>query len=152
MEIKTYDCRICHTADNKKYTPKRYNLCKDCNKTLSKKEYECKFCGDKNRESFYEGRYGTCKKCRSKKSSISILEKKYKDKIVESNLKKDDIKKIEKYLVYDSTLFEGATTKEIIDSLTEKYTELSLLCSTIIEKITVIEDQMNTFKSFLNKL
>ena len=148
---KKHDCKNCHTVDISKYTAKRYNICRDCTILLSGKKYECNVCRATDKELFIEGRYTRCKKCRSKKSSVITVEKYHKEKIIESDLSKEDIEKIEKYIYYNTRIFNGETIKETIDALNEKYIQLNNNYVEIFNKLELIENKIDNIKRFMNK-
>lgn len=64
-------CKKCGTKDNKKFTAKKKDLCRDCKNYKNPKIFLCKYCGEIDSDAFLEGRYTTCKKCKNKKCQDS---------------------------------------------------------------------------------
>jgi hypothetical protein len=151
LESQLYDCKICHTIEVKKYTPKGFDLCRDCKLTLQNKSYKCKNCGEEKREAFSEGRFTTCKKCRNKK----YLEYRQDIRLIEKEpVISDDIRTMfNKYIKNDFTFMNnGYTIKECIESLFEKSEKLENLCKDIQEDYKTILKKQDETQRLLNQI
>lgn len=137
---KKYDCDVCHTEDLTKYAITRPKLCKICYKLSKSNSYLCKYCQDTNKDNFYEGRYKNCRKCLNTSKAHKNLIKE-KEKIYdEMPYDKESTLKIEKYICTDYRVFEGLTTKQIINESKERIDKAE-------EKMERLEEEMEQNRS-----
>ncbi len=129
-------CHVCHTSENSKFKPKRFDICIECYRVLHPKSYLCKNCLSDDPKNFYKDRFSSCKKCRNIKSSDSH-QKKYeqnsKDSL-ESKVKEiapipAEFQNYFEKMFYslmkkECVSFEGKSPKSLIFSLNERINSL----------------------------
>lgn len=110
------------------------------------KDYLCKKCGDSNIANFIVGRYSTCRKCRTVKAKENKL-------TTSDSIKVDsEDKNIEKYLRFDYSIFNGYSTKQIIDLLYEEIQELKKEVKFYKERSDQFENKLDNIQLELNKV
>ena len=137
-------CKVCHTTDLDKFSSKKIDICKECRRNSKNKTYLCKYCGESDIVNFIIARYSTCKKCRVRANEKSVSDKKNLSEYCETYIpNKETYNLIDKYIKYETCLYNNQSFVEIIEKLVKRidYLEETLLTTT--NELSVVKMRLN---------